>query len=84
MSMPEWLNWLSAICGNVGFVFGIWVYLRERRFRAALEAAQADLETTKKVIESTKQQLGQQLSHLEKMIAYANGSGAKVPLGLGE
>ncbi len=82
--MPEWLNWLSAICGIVGFAFGIWVYLRERRFRTALEAAQADLETTKKAVESTKQQLGQQLSHLEKMIAYAHGSDAKVPLGLGE
>ncbi|MGO9487298.1 MAG: hypothetical protein ACLPX9_22420 [Rhodomicrobium sp.] len=37
--MPDWLNWLAAVTGIVGFPFSIWVYFRESRTRRSLEDA---------------------------------------------
>jgi hypothetical protein len=42
MRMPEWLNWLAAITGILGFFFSIPAYFRKRGTRKGSGAVKAE------------------------------------------
>ncbi|MGA7324439.1 MAG: hypothetical protein WBX25_08150 [Rhodomicrobium sp.] len=86
--MPDWLNWLGAVTGVLGFLFSIVAFLLESKTRRRLTAAggelhearrsferhDAALKETQKELELAEKALDERLSHLEKLSAYAAGA----------
>jgi hypothetical protein len=89
MRMPDWLNWLAAVTGVLGFLFSILAFFLESRTRRRLASAgvelskarrdfenqEAALKETQAELEVTEKALDARLSHLEKISTYAAGVG---------
>lgn len=64
--MPDWLNWVAAVTGILGFFFSIWIYMRESRTRRSLEEA-------KKLFENQQAELKKAQADLDRRIGGIRG-----------
>jgi hypothetical protein len=65
--MPEWLNWLAAVTGIIGFVFSIWVFSRESHTRQSLEDAKSLFERQQAELRRTQAELDRRIVGIRGM-----------------